>query len=290
MKVAINICTRDRVTELSILLQSLRTQTFKDFDIYILDDASGTMLTVSHFFNCLVNRLKYEDHRVEIHRNGHSRGIAKARQQLVETTLESGEYNAICRLDDDVVLEPDYLERLVEVLGKGYDIASGVTPGMGNMEQSRETRFVRPVINRIVLDEKGVIVFNGDDCGYTFTEAEVVPAHHFRSNAMIKTEVHRKIKYEDNLAKHSFREETFFSLRALKAGFKIGVDTGAVVYHFCTPSGGERSHASVVEDQLHNERMLNTWVKKNLDPKEFKMDKSVDVRKDTNLILTEETL
>ena len=39
-KIAVLINNRDRPTELALLLQSLRTQTHKEFDIFILDDCS----------------------------------------------------------------------------------------------------------------------------------------------------------------------------------------------------------------------------------------------------------
>ena len=42
--IAILINVRDRPTELVLLLQSLRTQSYQDFDIFILDDQSGTQL------------------------------------------------------------------------------------------------------------------------------------------------------------------------------------------------------------------------------------------------------
>jgi hypothetical protein len=58
--IAILINVRDRPTELAILLQSLRTQTIKTFDIFILDDCSGSFLTNYHFMNCMFNQIKLE--------------------------------------------------------------------------------------------------------------------------------------------------------------------------------------------------------------------------------------
>ena len=69
MKVDIMICTKDRPSELALLLQSLRTQTHKDFNIFIYDDRSGVPYQNYHFMQCLINQLKLENHNVTIWRN-----------------------------------------------------------------------------------------------------------------------------------------------------------------------------------------------------------------------------
>lgn len=291
----INCVTKDRVSEIALLLQSLRTQDYQDFDVYILDDASGTPLTNFHFFNSLVQRLKFEGHRVHIIVNSVSLGAARSRQKLVDYTLLHGRGDSICRLDDDVILESSFLSDLVLGFKAGYDIVSGVTPVMARPDTPRENRFVRPIINRVVLSDDGSFLFNGDDCGHTFSQDEILPAHHFRSNALIKNEVHEKVSYEDTLCRHSFREEQFFSFRAILAGFKIGVNTGAKCYHFTAPSGGERSHEGIKEQSLLNQKLLNRFVKRKVKEEGKFIDEKDDEEwvelygeKDTNLIFSRE--
>jgi len=121
---AVLINVRDRPTEIALLLQSLRTQTYSDYDVYILDDCSGTALTNYHFFNCILTRLKLEGHKVFMKRTEFVHGVSRARQEIVEWAKG---YKYYLRVDDDVLLEPDYIERLVKVINLGYDIASGVT-------------------------------------------------------------------------------------------------------------------------------------------------------------------
>lgn len=257
MKVDINICTRDRATELYGLLISLMHQEHQDFDVYILDDASGTNMQQYHFIQCMMNRLRYDGHRVHIIRNEQSKGVCKARQKLADYTLKHGGGMAICRLDDDTVLPTDYLKKLISVLDAGYDMASGVTPPIMTPLMQRENRFAEPVINRIVLDDEGHYLVNTDDCGHTYLEEKIIPAHHFRSNCLIKTEIHKHVKYDDIIAADSgFREETFFSLRAILLGYKLGVHTGAVAWHLITPSGGER-RPTFGNFALMNQQLLN---------------------------------
>ena len=126
-KISIHICTKDRATELGLLLQSIRTQTYQNFNILILDESSNSQVMQFYFIQYLIQRLKLEGHDVKLIRNEIPVGVSMARQQLVDYYMEHCNEPLSCRLDDDVIIQPDYLEKLVEVINKGYDIASGVT-------------------------------------------------------------------------------------------------------------------------------------------------------------------
>ncbi len=260
-KVDIMICTKDRPTEIGLLLQSLRTQTFQNFDVYIYDDRSGVPIQNYHFIQQIVSRMKLENHNVTIWRNEIPYGVTRLRRVMVEKILEIGNGDSILRLDDDNLPEPDYIERLVKCLDDDWDIASGLVPGCGMSFIKRKTEFVKPFISDVKLNEKGEIVYFGDDCGMEYMEKEVIPSPNFRSMALIKKEVHEKVKYEDNLGFCSFREEQFFSFRALLEGFKICVDTGAIARHLNTPSGGERTQSYYDGLQTNNE-LLNKFCQK----------------------------
>lgn len=242
MHIDIMICSKDRPTEIAILLQSLRTQTHQDWDLWVMDDGSGLPYMQHHFLSSIINRMKLENHIVTYCRNDIRYGVTKLRQKVVDRILEEGHGEAILRLDDDNILQPDYIERLVNVLESGYDIASGLVPHLAIPFIKRETKYVKPFIADITLNEDGSIKSFGDDCGMEYIEKEIIPSPHFRSMALIRRKVHEKVKYEDNLGFCSFREEEFFNFRALVEGFRIGVDTGAIAYHLQTPSGGERTN------------------------------------------------
>lgn len=261
MKIDIMIVSKDRPTEIALLLQSLRTQTHKDFNVFIYDDRSGTPYQNYHFINCIINQLKLEDHNVIMWRNEIPLGVTRLRQMTVEKILEYGKGEAIMRLDDDNLLEPDYFENLIECLDKGYDIASGIVPPCGLGQTKRDTKYVKPFIADVKLDANGNIIYFGDDCGFQYLEKEIIPSVNFRSMALIKREVHEKVKYEDNLGFCSFREEQFFSFRALLEGYKICVNTGAIAWHLNTPSGGERTNEYYGGLQKNNE-LLNKFCQK----------------------------
>ena len=260
-KVDIMLVTKDRPTEVGLLLQSLRTQTFKNWDIWIIDDRSGIRLDNYHFLVSLFNRLKLEGHKVNYICNDIRMGVTKLRRIMTEKILKEGTGNLIARLDDDNLLDPRWLERLINVINKGYDIASGLVPTLGYPVVKRSTKYVRPFIADIELDSDGSIKKFGDDCGVEYLEDEIIPSPHFRSMALMKREVLEKVKYEDNLGFCSFREEEFFSFRAILEGFKIGVDTGCIAYHLNTPSGGERTK-EYYDNLKHNDELLSNFSKK----------------------------
>ena len=252
------IVSKDRPNEIFGLLQSIRTQTYKDYDVFIMDDRSGVQYTQYHFIQCIINQLKLEGHNVIIWRNDIPYGVTRLRQIVVEKILKYSDCDSLLRLDDDNLLQSDYIERLVKCLEQGYDIASGLVPPCGTPFIKRETKYVKPFIGDIRLNDKGEIVHFDDNCGMEYMTKEIIPSVTFRSMALIRREVHENVKYEDNIGFCSFREEQFFSFRAILAGYKLCVDTGVVAYHLNTPSGGERTQQYYDGLQKNNE-LLNKF-------------------------------
>ena len=66
--------------------------------------------------------------------------------------------------DDDNIFNTDYFLRLVKCLDDGWDIASGLVPQCGMPFIKRDTKFVKPFISDVKLNDKGEIVTFGDDC------------------------------------------------------------------------------------------------------------------------------
>ena len=285
---AILINVKDRPTEIAMLLESLHFQSYQDFDVFILDDFSGTPLTNYHFFNCMVNLMKRK-RKVFMRRTEFPFGVSKARQEIVDWAIK-GDYKEFLRIDDDVVLEEDFLYRLLKVLSKGYDIASGVTPPMAQPTFIRDLKYIKNIVNRVILDKEGNYILNADDCGYNYTDSIILPAHHFRSSALIKREVHEKVKYyPTKLSKHGFREEQIFSYKAQMQGFKIGVDLGAIAWHQMTPSGGERFPESN-ELIKQNQEILVEFTKEHKDKlnelfTHEDMPTELELKKENNLLM-----
>ena len=260
-RITIMVASKDRHSEISLLIQSLRTQTFQDWDL-VIGDESKTPITACHFLMCLVGRLRHEGHGVEIIRNEVSQGVCFIRNTLIEKNpWPENEYSA--RLDDDVILEWDYLSRMTRVLEIGYDIASGITPHIIPPLWERNADYLDAslIINNIELDNKGNITKYTDDCGVGYMQSITLPATNFRSNAVYKTEITEKVRYPQHLTKVGFREEAHFSIRAILQGYKIGVDTGAIAWHVQSGSGGCRCSDYAECVQL-DEQTFRKYVKK----------------------------
>lgn len=264
MRVSIHVANKDRHSELALLLQALRNQTFQAWDIIILDDASGTPLNHCHFLSVMINRLKMEGHKVKILRNEFSNGVCAARQRLID---EDTFFNhLILRLDDDCLPEPDYLLRLINVIGAGFDVATGVIPLLGHPEWKREVKFVEPIICQHSFDSEGNLVEFKDELGYCYLESRILPCHQFRTNALFKREVLEKVRYPQTLSNVGFREELWISAQCWLNGFKIGCDTGAVAYHIQAPSGGCRDTEYGFKVQLDDET-TRKWLKEQFNAK-----------------------
>jgi glycosyltransferase involved in cell wall biosynthesis len=106
------IPTCNRSTGLALVLAGLLGQTFTDFDVVISDqsDDDGALDTIE--LRTAVRALEYHGHRVAIHRHVPRRGMAEQRHFLL--TQSSARY--VHFLDDDVLLEPAVMGRMLGVL------------------------------------------------------------------------------------------------------------------------------------------------------------------------------
>jgi len=261
MKVDVCITSKDRWSELAITLVSLGNQTHTDWDVFILDDKSGTPVEKSYFLNKIFSRLRLEGHRVKLIRNEIPKGVCGGRNLLIEETNKYGKGDLILRCDDDVWLKPNYIEKLIEGINEGYDLMSGLIPLLELPENKRKTKYVKPIINEHKIDEKGELTQQKDECGFGYIEKVIIPTHHFRTNALYKKEIQTKIKYPTNLSHTGFREEGFFSFKAILEGYKLGIHTGATAYHLQCPSGGVRA-TDYAQRVQQDDKLFKDWIKK----------------------------
>lgn len=287
--ILIQIATKDRASEVAFLLQSLRTQTEQNFDIVILSDGCNRDLQSFYFIQYMVHRLKLEGHEVYIIRNETPSGVSRARQTLVDFGMTKKQYLYFLRVDDDVILQPDYLDKLLYVINhNGYDIASGITTPFIGPDMKRDIDLVSPIIGECQMNDKGELILNNDDCGTGFTTNEILPSHHFRSCAMFKREVFEAgVNYDNRLSRNGFREEQIISFKAILKGFKIGVDTSANALHLMTPSGGERDSMDMTG---FNQKIFEETVKRMFEEngnflEEYNKKLGITTRKRTDLEL-----
>lgn len=102
----------DRTTGLAIVLAGLLGQTFTDFDVVISDQSAREAPLESVEIRTLVRALEWHGHRVHLHRHMPRRGLAEQRHFLLSRSTAAYAHF----IDDDVVLEPRVLERMLRVL------------------------------------------------------------------------------------------------------------------------------------------------------------------------------
>jgi GT2 family glycosyltransferase len=109
VKVAVNIVTYNSAEDICACLESLTQQTFKNFRIHVLDNAST---------DDTIQRLASFD--IDLIRSGSNSGFAKAHNDLIRSW--PAEYVLI--LNPDTVLKPDFLKNIVAALDARPDAAS----------------------------------------------------------------------------------------------------------------------------------------------------------------------
>jgi glycosyltransferase involved in cell wall biosynthesis len=106
------IPTAGRATGLAVVLTSLLGQTFGDFDVIISDQSLGEPSFDAVEIATLVRALRRRGHRVELHHHLPRRGMAEQRHFL----LSRARAPYVHFLDDDVLLDPPVLGRMLDVL------------------------------------------------------------------------------------------------------------------------------------------------------------------------------
>lgn len=112
-KVDVLIPTCGRPAGLAVVLTSLLGQTFTDFDVVISDQTEGDTPSIeTREIQTLIRALEWRGHHVQALRHVPRRGLAEQRQFLFEQS--SAPY--VHYLDDDVLLDPPVMERMLHVL------------------------------------------------------------------------------------------------------------------------------------------------------------------------------
>lgn len=105
--------TCNRKTGLAVVLTSLFGQTFDDFSVIVSDQSDDDAEYLDSIeIRTLVSALRWRGHHVELHRHLPRRGMAEQRQFLLERSCAP----YVHYLDDDVLLEPTALGRMMDVI------------------------------------------------------------------------------------------------------------------------------------------------------------------------------
>lgn len=128
------IPTFARPAALAVTLTSLTSQTYRDFDVVVSDQTEEFDPLQAGEVQAAVRLLALHGHGVFLHKHLPRRGIAEQRQFLLE---ESNSYYVLY-LDDDLILEPDLVERLMRAIREEECGFAGSAPiGLSYAEDER---------------------------------------------------------------------------------------------------------------------------------------------------------
>jgi glycosyltransferase involved in cell wall biosynthesis len=265
--ILVAIPTRDRPEYLSILLSSLVFQTEQHFDVLIVDTSSNwnedegsleyeTLAPVSRF----IQTLRAQGHAVTIkHVDVAGRSeVAAVNYAMVYATLN--EYGYLYKTDDDHLLQPDLLARLLFAYESSPKpcLVSAMTPFMYRVKEGYSGPDSNPYyawpegkpITTIKLEdgEASIEIGHFDRC---CSDLGIQPSQ-LASNANFFMKPECKLLWEDIGQCSLFADAAWMLKLEHYFGYKFFFDTGCVSWHVTAPSGG-------VREQNNNYEKNSEW-------------------------------
>lgn len=283
-RVMVDIVTRDRHPYLAALLVSLLGQSFKEWDVIIqIDDADESVLK-NHQVTNMLARCGHEGHgwnMIRSHRQGPH--IAHDRTLQMVCDHPSYKHKLICRVDDDIILRPDYLENIFKLYLEDEKCEIGAISGVYPFPDRDQKSQTAPADFGTSIEYAGKLDHNVPWPYICFYPAGTKPrsVEHLYSSFMYRREVaHAVGGYCRQFSQIGHREESDFTARFFYGGYKLLIQPESVGFHFSAPSGGIRSESigpnkqqlSACDDKIYRRR-LDKWKKRHAEAK----DKSVAV-------------
>lgn len=219
-RVLVSISTKDRYDILPLCVHSVAMQSFRPHKIVIFDDGEQKDLRRHPIYGPMFKMLHSRSIEWEVI-FGQKRGQHWNHQHA--NTLG---FEYVWRIDDDEVAEPDVLEKLMAhftpevgaVAGAVFEPGGAQPGGTGRLED----------------------IYSGPNVQWMPGE-RVLEVEHLYSSFVYRAGL---AQYDLDLSPVAHREETLFSHRLHRKGYKLIVDTSARTYHYRQETGGIRAHQS----------------------------------------------
>lgn len=224
----VEISTKNRYEILSHALMSIAQQTLKPQRVMILDDSDKDKWTDIRKFPIYVNILNlFEKYKIKWEvfltpQHGQVKNHIFA--------IQNATTKYIHRLDDDNILNNDVLEKLYNILESDSKIggaASYVEHPDKNFPECCVSPYLEDVLYKYALQ---FYKFEG-----------IRECQHFYSTFMARVDVGRNC-YPTDLSKIGHSEESQFSAKLFRKGYKLMVCGDCTTYHLRAPFGGIRTY------------------------------------------------
>lgn len=269
-RVTIALPTKNRPAYFMQCVSSLLAQVFMDWDLIVMDD-SDELLEQKDEVQFLVKIAERFGNKIQFV-NGENLGIAQAWQRA----MEMSETEFCQRLEDDVWLEPDYLQVLHETMEYSSTIAAaaGCNPNVFTCVEKSAAE-LRPFPN--FLYWQGTSLEPCDGQGYLIFMKKPQKVAHLHGLFMYRKSAVKAVGgFGTHMTKTAHRDETDLTLRLFFANYDLMVCPKARVWHAEAKYGGARDkisvkdrHALQMQDEEKFQQRLANWMREHpgkLDP------------------------
>jgi len=227
-KITVNLVTWNGEKYILDCLAHLFNQTFKDFSLLIIDNGSSdaTLDLIKE---------KYPHLKIVVHKE--NQGFAKAHNQAVHWTRS----DYVLMLNQDIILEPDYLAKLVLFMDNHLQ-AGSATGKLRQWHNKQKTNYIDTVGLAIYKNHRVVDLGSGEmDKGQYDTEEQVFgvsgAAPIFRRQALEDVAMNGQFFDEDFF---SYKEDVDLAYRLRWRGWQAWKMPSAIGYHDRSVAGAAR--------------------------------------------------
>lgn len=204
MKVSVVIPTYYRSKDLSELFDSLLNQTIKPLEVIVIDDAPTDV--IKEVCETNINRFRKFNINLIYIRNYKEPSSAVTRN--IGSSIAKGD--VILFLDSDVILYPDYIDKVLDVFRKNQK-ALGVQGWIVLKIKRKRINYFINTLRRLFL----LTHFTKDSCRlfeYPLILTRCVNCEVLGgSNMAVKRDILREFRFDENLKKYSYMEDVLFS-------------------------------------------------------------------------------
>lgn len=270
-RISVTLITRNRPGFVFTCLSSLLAQTYKEWDLVIVD-SSDPPINAYVEYKFLASLIEHYGHHVtEI--PDQSLGITQAWQ----AGMMASNHEFQLRLEDDVWLEPTYIERLHNVIIRDRNIAAVAGSNPNILKEYGATKELSETPNIIMVTNAGLLPIDGQgticDIDRTFSVCHLHGLFLYR-----KSLVQEVGGFATHMSRVGHRDETDLTLRLYFAGYDLLFYPLARLWHCEAPHGGardvltpdERARLQIRDEEMFQHRLAE-WIDK--DPERLRFGK-----------------
>ena len=216
-KLTINLVTYNGGEYLPFLFNSLKKQTYKDWKLNVQDNCSN-----HNTLNILKNELNNLSVQYDLKVNTSNIGFSKAHNQL----WKDSDSQYVLLLNDDVILEPDCLEKMIDFMNEKVAVVSP------RLMQWKNKKLIDSLGLKVLRNRRVVEIGVGKEYTGDLQNKEVFGVS--ATCALYRKNLVDKILYEDNLFDETYicyKEDIDLSYRLQQIGTQAYTLLNAVAYH-----------------------------------------------------------